>query len=69
MYCVADIPLSQKLQEGLQYEKEARTNEGSPEFLRNFFEQGIQSVSQGLKVLLGPDKSMAGHGMPIKISM
>lgn len=45
----ADIPLSQKLQEELQYEQEARTNEASPEFLGNFLEQGVWSVSQGAK--------------------
>lgn len=40
----SDIPLSQKLQEELQYEKEARANESSPEFLRNFLEQGVWSI-------------------------
>ena len=44
-WCVADVALSQKLQEELKYEAEA--NEGAaetPEFLKAFREQGVWEV-------------------------
>jgi len=47
---VADISLSQKLQEELKYEQEAvveaaAASESTPEFLKAFLEQGVWSVS------------------------
>ena len=44
--CKADISLSQKLKEELQYEQDslAETSDATPEFLKTFLEQGIWSV-------------------------
>jgi hypothetical protein len=41
---LADIALSQKLAEELQYEKDANANEPEPEFLKSFKEQNIWQV-------------------------
>lgn len=44
--CPADIALSQKLQEELNYEKEANAEvSGTPEFLKAFQDQGVWEVS------------------------
>ena len=44
--CIADVSLSQKLQEELKYEQDAAAEAGdaTPEFLKTFLEQGIWSV-------------------------
>ena len=43
---IADVSLSQKLQEELKYEQDAaaETGDATPEFLKTFLEQGIWSV-------------------------
>ena len=45
--CVADVSLSQRLQEELNYEQDAiaQTGDSTAEFLKTFLEQGIWSVS------------------------
>jgi hypothetical protein len=42
---VADVALSQKLAEELQYEKTTETSSGDPDFLQAFKQQGIWNVS------------------------
>ena len=44
-YVVADIAMSQKLQEELKYEQESvAESPETPEFLKQFLEQGVWSV-------------------------
>jgi len=40
-----DIALSQKLKEELKYEKESLSEGSTPEFLKNFLEKGVWSIS------------------------
>ena len=49
---VADVALSQKLQEELKYEAESTADlEGTPEFLKAFQEQGVWQVRSFSAVL------------------
>ena len=76
--CVADVSLSQRLQEELNYEQDAiaQTGDSTAEFLKTFLEQGIWSVSypfffccvfynDGLLILIKVDDARGNAEMTI----
>lgn len=61
--CAADAALTAKLQEEIQYEKEAAAEvAGEPEFLKAFKAQGIWTVCRvlGCMYALAPTKTRLG---------